>query len=35
MEKLLDLIAGKSLATNRDVLKYELVIRESSGSFVR
>lgn len=33
-EKLLDLIAGKKLAANRDVLNYELVIRESSGGFV-
>lgn len=34
MEKLLDLIAGKSLATGRDILNYELIIRESSGNFV-
>jgi LacI family repressor for deo operon, udp, cdd, tsx, nupC, and nupG len=35
MEKLLDLIAGKTLVANRDVMNYELVIRESSGEFVR
>lgn len=35
MEKLLDLIAGKTLVSNRDVLNYELVIRESSGGYVR
>ena len=34
MEKLLDLIAGKTPAMLREVLPYELVIRESSGSFV-
>lgn len=34
MEKLLDLIAGKSLASARDILNYELIIRESSGNFV-
>lgn len=34
MEKLLDLIAGNPLASYRDVLNYELVIRDSSGSFV-
>lgn len=34
MEKLLDLIAGKPLVTGRDILNYELVIRESSGNFV-
>lgn len=34
MEKLLDLIAGKKLAAYRDVLNYELVIRESSGGFI-
>lgn len=34
MEKLLDLITGKALTANRDVLNYELVIRESSGNFV-
>lgn len=33
-EKLLDLIAGKSQASTRDVLNYELVIRESSGGFI-
>lgn len=33
MEKLMDLIAGKTLSANRDVLNYEIVIRESSGSF--
>lgn len=33
-EKLLDIIAGKSQVTSRDVLSYELVIRESSGGFV-
>ena len=34
MEKLLDLIAGKTPAQYREVLPYELVIRESSGDFV-
>lgn len=34
MEKLLDLIAGKTPAAYREVLPYELVIRESSGAFV-
>lgn len=34
MEKLMDLIAGKTLASNRDVLNYEIVIRESSGGFI-
>lgn len=34
MEKLMDLIAGKTLAANRDVLNYEIVIRESSGGFI-
>lgn len=34
MEKLLDLIAGKELLNWRDILNYELVIRESSGNFV-
>lgn len=34
MEKLLDLIEGKCLANARDILNYELVIRESSGNFV-
>lgn len=34
MEKLLDLIAGKKPAQYREVLPYELVIRESSGAFV-
>lgn len=34
MEKLLDLIAGKTLESPRDLLNYELVIRESSGSFI-
>ena len=34
MEKLLDLIAGKNLANGRDILNYELIIRESSGNFV-
>ena len=33
-EKLLDLIAGKPLVTCWDILNYELVIRESSGSFI-
>lgn len=33
-EKLLDLIAGKTRVASRDVLNYELVIRESSGGFV-
>lgn len=33
-EKLLDLISGKSLANGRDILNYELIIRESSGNFV-
>lgn len=33
-EKLLDLIAGKPLVTCRDILNYELIIRESSGSFI-
>ena len=33
-EKLLDLIAGKPLVAFRDILNYELVIRESSGSFI-
>lgn len=34
MEKLLDLISGKELLSWRDILSYELVIRESSGGFV-
>lgn len=34
MEKLLDLISGKELSNWRDVLNYELVIRESSGGLV-
>ena len=34
MEKLMVLIAGKTLASNRDVLNYEIVIRESSGGFI-
>lgn len=34
MEKLLDLISGKSLANGQDILNYELIIRESSGNFV-
>lgn len=34
MEKLLDLIAGKTLSSNLDVLNYEIVIRESSGGFI-
>ena len=34
MEKLLDLIAGKTLSVYREVLPYELVIRESSGDFI-
>lgn len=34
MEKLLDLIAGKELMNRRDVVNYELVIRESSGGFI-
>jgi len=34
MEIMLDLIAGKPLLSYRTVLDYELVIRESSGSFV-
>lgn len=33
-EKLLDLIAGKTQAACREVMNYELVIRESSGGFV-
>lgn len=33
-EKLLDLIAGKPLSSFRDILNYELVIRESSGNFI-
>lgn len=33
-EKLLDLISGKTQVATRDVLNYELVIRESSGGFV-
>ena len=33
-EKLLDLIAGKTHAACREVMNYELVIRESSGGFV-
>ncbi len=34
MEKLLDLMAGKKLTTQQDVLRYELVIRESTGNFI-
>lgn len=34
MEKLMDLIDGKSLSSHRDILNYEIVLRESSGSFV-
>lgn len=34
MEKLLDLVARKSLVACRDILNYELIIRESSGNFV-
>ena len=34
MEKLLDLIDGKTPAMLREVFPYELVIRESSGNFV-
>lgn len=34
MEKLLEAIAEKSPAVNREVLPYELVIRESSGNYV-
>ena len=34
MEKLLDLIADKTLSVYREVLPYELVIRESSGDFI-
>ena len=34
VEKLLDLISGKELSNWRDVLSYELVIRESSGGLV-
>lgn len=34
MEKLLDVISGKELSNWRDVLNYELVIRESSGGLV-
>ena len=34
MEKLLDLIAGKTPASEQDVLHYELVIRESTGDFI-
>ena len=33
-EKLLDLIAEKTLANPQEVLHYELVIRESSGEFI-
>lgn len=33
-EKLLDLIEGKKLATVREILNYELIIRESSGEYV-
>jgi len=33
-EKLLDLIAEKPLLNYRDILNYELVIRESTGSFI-
>lgn len=34
MEKLVDLIEGKSLVNRQDVLNYELVIRESTGDFI-
>ena len=34
MEKLLDLIAGKTLIHQQDILNYELVIRESSGEYI-
>ena len=34
MEKLLEVIAGNTPAVNREILPYELVIRESSGNFV-
>lgn len=34
MEKLLDIIAGKTLISQKDVLNYELVIRESAGDFI-
>lgn len=33
-EKLLNLIAEKPLLTYRDILNYELIIRESSGNFI-
>ena len=33
-EKLLDLISGKPLMACRDILNYELIIRESSGHFI-
>ena len=34
MEKLLDLINGTVPVSSRDILNYELIIRDSSGSFV-
>ena len=34
MEKLLDLIAGKTLIHQQDILNYELIIRESSGEYI-
>lgn len=34
MEKLLDLIAGRTLVKQQEVLNYEIVIRESTGDFI-
>lgn len=34
MEKLLDLMAGKKPAIQQEVLRYELVIRESTGNYI-
>lgn len=34
IEKLLDLIAGKKLPVEQELLKYELIIRESSGGYI-
>lgn len=34
MEKLLDLISGKTLAKRQEVLNYEIVIRESTGDYI-
>ena len=34
MEKLLDIIAGKTLISQKDVLNDKLVIRESAGDFI-